>query len=217
MDKNSTHKMGLWGGVIGAIVIAIFVMLYFVGNKTNEGATGGTPKIVTAEDWVLGDITTAKSVLIEYSDFQCPSCGLYYPIVKQAKEELGDKLAFVYRYFPLSMIHKNAMSSSIAAEAAGKQGKFWEMHDMLFEKQKDWSEKSNAKDIFVEYAKSLGLDLNKFKIDQDSVEIKNKVQASYQEGSDIGIAGTPTFFLDGKKMQVPSSFEEFKKEIAKNI
>lgn len=211
------NKMGLWGGVIGAIVVALFVMLYFVGNKPGVENSGGTPKAVSAEDWVLGDTKTAKSVLIEYADFQCPSCGLYYPIVKQAKQELGDKLAFVYRYFPLSMLHRNAMSSSIAAEAAGKQGKFWEMHDMLFEKQKDWSEESNAEDIFAGYAKTLGLDVNKFKIDQQSPEIKKKIEASFQEGSDIGINGTPTFFLNGKKMQPPASFEEFKSEISKNI
>src|SRR3990170_3611218 len=106
MNKNGVHKMGLWGGVIGLIVIAVFVMLYFVGNKINEGAVGGTPKVVTAEDWVLGDIATAKAVLIEYSDFQCPACGSYYPTVKKIKEEFGDNLAFVYRHFPLSMIHK---------------------------------------------------------------------------------------------------------------
>ena len=208
--------MGLWGGVIGAIVIAVFVMIYFVSSKTDVGNPGGAPKAISAEDWVLGNPVTAKAVLIEYADFQCPSCGLYYPIVKDVKKELGDKLAFVYRYFPLSMIHKNAMSSSFAAEAAGKQGKFWEMHDIIFEKQKDWSEESNAKDIFSGYAKSLGLDVNKFKTDFDSPEIKAKVEASFKEGSDIGINGTPTFFLNGKKME-PTGFEEFKALVIKSI
>lgn len=218
MDKDLTQKMGLWGGVIGVIIVAIFVMLYFASNKGNEVvAIGSVPKAVSAEDWVSGDVATAKAVLIEYSDFQCPSCALSHPIVKQVQAEFKDKLAFVYRYFPLSMIHKNAMPSSIAAEAAGKQGKFWEMHDMLFEKQRDWSEEIDTKNTFIGYAKTLGLDVNKFTTDLDSPEIKNKIEASFKEGSAIGVAGTPTFYLNGKKMQASLSFEEFKAEIAKNI
>ena len=104
----------------------------------------------------------ATSVLIEYSDFQCPACKAYYPVVSKIADELGTKVQVVYRNYPLSQLHKNARTAASAAEAAGKQGKFWEMHDVLFINQEKWSESKDVKRDFSAYAKAIGLSVEQF-------------------------------------------------------
>ena len=91
---------------------------------------------ITEKDWVKGS-ADAPVTLVEYTDFQCPACGAYYPLIKQLTEEFGDKVRVVIRHYPLIEIHKNALSGARAAEAAGRQGKFWEMYDILFSNQKE--------------------------------------------------------------------------------
>ena len=155
--------------------------------------------------------------LIEYSDFQCPACGVYYPIIKALQQEFGESIVFVYRNFPLRQIHANADLAARSAEAAGKQGKFWEMHDMIFENQKDWASQSNAKKSMIEYAQSLNLDAERFKTDLDSKEVKEKVNNDYLSGIQAKVNAVPTFFLNGTKLQNPESYEEFKKLLEEAI
>lgn len=152
----------------------------------------------------------AKVIITEYSDFQCPACASYYGLMKQAHKDFGDNLAIVYRHFPLRQIHKNAEMSALSAEAAGKQNKFWEMHDMIFENQKNWENDKNAKDIFIGYAKELGLNFEQFKNDLGSKELEQKIEADYQSGVKAGVNHTPTFFLNGKEIQNFRSYDEFK-------
>ena len=130
--------------------------------------------------------------------------------MKQAHKDFGDNLAIVYRHFPLRQIHKNAEMSALSAEAAGKQNKFWEMHDMIFENQKNWENDKNAKDIFIGYAKELGLNFEQFKNDLGSKELEQKIEADYQSGVKAGVNHTPTFFLNGKEIQNFRSYDEFK-------
>lgn len=170
---------------------------------------------IVASDHVKG-ARNAKTLLVEYSDFQCPACGAYYPLVKQIGQDFGGAIAIVYRHFPLRQ-HEHAEIAAHAAEAAGAQGKFWEMHNMLFEHQKDWSSQNNAKDIFIQYAESLGLDRARFATDIDSKEIANKVKEEYQSGIDADVTSTPTFFLNGKKLDTPRTYDEFKTLIGEAI
>lgn len=162
----------------------------------------------------------AAVTLIEYSDFQCPACAAYEPLVRNLNQDFPDTLKIVFRYFPLTTIHKNAMISAKAAEAAHRQGKFWEMHDQLFEHQNDWAKTENPSDMFQMYARSIGLDMGKFNADMADVSIGDPVKADQQLGNDADIPGTPTFFLGGKKLSNPQNYEAFKKliedEIAKN-
>lgn len=152
-------------------------------------------------------------LLVEYSDFQCPACAAYHrSIIKQLVEEMDSQVKFVYRHFPLAQ-HAQAKLAAYAAEAAGKQGKFWEMHDLIFAGQKEWAGNRKAGEIFEKYAVSLGLDIEKFADDLDSKEIKNKVENDYQSGLNSGVNSTPTFFLNGKQMQNPRSYEEFRNAI----
>lgn len=201
--------------IISAFVLLIvtFGIIKLAGSNDSSDKTDvqsdSSVNIISSSDWIEGS-REAKVTLIEYSDFQCPACGAYYPIVKKLSQELGDKTQFVYRHFPLRQLHANAELAARAAEAAGKQNKFWEMHDMLFENQNKWSGKKNVKDIFVEYAGSLDLDIEKFSNDLNSKEVTEKVENNYQNGVSARVNATPTFFLNGTKLQNPTSYDEFK-------
>jgi protein-disulfide isomerase len=166
-----------------------------------------------------GFIPTEKgqAILVEYSDFQCPACGMYYPLVKQLKAEFGDKLKVVYKHFPLQQIHKNANLAARASEAALNQNKFWEMHNILFEKQKEWSESGQALSLFTAYAMELGLEKERFLDDIDRSSLYDKVNSDYQEGIRLKVSGTPTFFLNGEKITNPRGYDEFKKLIEQTI
>ncbi|HEY4497806.1 MAG TPA: thioredoxin domain-containing protein [Candidatus Paceibacterota bacterium] len=155
--------------------------------------------------------------LVEYSDFQCPACRSYYPMVKALREEFPSDLEIVYRHFPLERIHANANAAGRAAEAAGTQGKFWEMHDRIFERQDEWSKVPDPTNLFAEYATSLGLDENRFRADMISREANNKVQQDLDSGIDSRVNSTPTFFLNGEKIQNPRNLDEFRALIQQSI
>ncbi len=125
-------------------------------------------------------------------------------------KDFGDKIAIVYRHFPLRQLHANTEIAALSAEAAGKQNKFWEMHDMLFENQKDWENDGNAQEIFISYAEKLNLNLAEFRQDMNSNELKKKIEDDYQSGVKAGINHTPTFFLNSKEIDNPRSYDEFK-------
>lgn len=139
-------------------------------------------------------------VLIEYGDYQCPACEAYHPIVKAVAEKFKEDIYLQFRNFPLSSIHPNAFASARAAEAADKQGKFWEMHDLLYEQQDTWAQSTSAKAIFDQFAVQLGLDLTKFQQDFASDEINDLINADLKEAKNMGADSTPTFVLDGKKI-----------------
>ncbi|KKU83098.1 MAG: Protein-disulfide isomerase, partial [Parcubacteria group bacterium GW2011_GWA2_47_8b] len=211
------HYIILWGSVGVAIIVLVLGLIYF-GGKSDESSNiiSGEPRQVTALDWVRGDIT-AKVTIIEYSDFQCPACGAYYPVIKRLEEKFGSQIAVGYRHFPLTQIHQSAELAATAAEAAGRQGKFWEMHDLLFENQKTWSTNSDVKEIFIGYAKQLQLNEGQFINDLAAKDLREKISASYKEGVSLGITGTPTFFLNGRKLSAPRTYDEFEKIISEKL
>jgi protein-disulfide isomerase len=135
-------------------------------------------------------------VLEEYGDYQCPPCGQLYPDLKQIEKEYGNQVQIVFHHFPLMKIHKNALLAAHAAEAARNQNKFWEMHDLLYRNQKEWSELADPKPVFESYAKQLSLNLDNFDRDLGSNQIDQKISADIQRGSAQGVTGTPTVFLD---------------------
>lgn len=164
---------------------------------------------VMASDWILGN-SNAPVMVLEYSDFQCPACKLYSPLIRQMSQEYGDKVAIVYRHFPLKQIHMQAELAAQAAEAAGKQGKFWEMNEKLFASQGDWAEKRKAKAIFIGYAKELGLDEAQFKKDLTSKEVRALVKADYMSGLQNRLNSTPSFFVNGERMATPQGEAAFR-------
>lgn len=171
---------------------------------------------VQADDWVKGD-KDAPVTLIEYLDFECEACGAYYPLVKRLSEEYGDRVAFISRYFPLPG-HKNSMTAALAVEAAGKQEKYWEMYDLLFEEQEKWGNRTSPdRKIFERYAEQLGLDMERFKQDVDSKEVKDRVTRDRDAGNRLKVNATPTFFLNGKKIENQRGYEDFKSLLEKEL
>tara|TARA_B100000745_G_scaffold295539_1_gene239762 strand:+ start:266 stop:1006 length:741 start_codon:yes stop_codon:yes gene_type:complete len=171
---------------------------------------------VQEDDYKKGN-TDAGVVLVEYLDFECEACGAYYPLVKRLSEEYKDDVLLVSRYFPLPN-HRNGMTSALAVEAAGKQGKYWEMHDILFEQQKNWGEQSSPNPaIFERYAEQLDLNMEQFKQDVDSQAVKDRVVKDRNLANQLGVNATPTFFLNGEKIQNPRGYEAFKSLIDKAL
>lgn len=168
------------------------------------------PALATAEDRTLGNVS-AKNTLLVYEDYQCPACALAADTLKQLSQQLPDT-KFVFRNFPLYQIHKNAIVSAYAAESAGEQGKYWEMHDLLYKNQKDWSSLANPLDYFARLASQAGvINLEQFKTDITSKRFKNKIQKDLVEALGLSIPGTPAIYFNGKVI-ANNSLENMKKE-----
>ena len=165
---------------------------------------------VNAADHVEGN-PHAPIELVEYGDYECPHCGHAYPIIKNIQKRMGAKLKFVFRNFPLTEIHPEAFNAALATEAAALQNKFWEMHDLLYQNQQQWSSASDPSPIFNQYATQLGLNAAQFKSDYGSSKVNDLINADMAEGTKLGIQGTPTFFIDGKKVEVTNSISSFEK------
>lgn len=171
---------------------------------------------IVADDYVTGP-ADAPVTLIEYLDFECEACGAYFPLVKQLEQEFPNDLTVVRRYYPLPG-HKNGLTAALAVEAAARQGKYNEMHDLLFTEQRNWGEKQMPTPaVFEGYAQKLDLDLTKFKQDVASQSVKDRVQRDVSSGTKLGNTGTPSFYLNGQKIQNPRSLEDFKTLIQAEI
>ena len=145
----------------------------------------------------------APITLVEYGDYECPHCGAAYPVVKKLQKKLGKSLRFIYRNFPLTSIHPHAERAAEAAEAAGAQGKFWEMHDWIFEHQ----DTLEAADL-LKAAKALGLDPKKFASEMESEAYLPRVKEDFKSGIRSGVNGTPTFFINGARHDRPPSYQD---------
>jgi protein-disulfide isomerase len=151
---------------------------------------------------------TAPVKLEEFGDFECPPCGMFHPILKQMQEEFGDKLQVTFREFPLVPTHQHALAAASAAEAAGLQGKFWEMHHMIYDHQKDWTKEFDVRPIFEGYAKQVGVDVERYKRDVDSDAVARRIMQDGNRGHSLGVKGTPTVFINGREV----SFENLPAE-----
>ena len=148
---------------------------------------------VSEKDHVQG-AESASIEIVEFGDYECPYCGDAYPVVKEIQETFGDQIKFAFRNFPLQEAHPLALPAALAAEAAARQGKFWEMHDAIYENQYRLDE-----EIFDELAETIGLDLDKFKEDADADETQQKVEDDFESGIRSGVNGTPSFYVNGTK------------------
>ena len=216
-QKQHKQKMIFWGGVIAVLVIAVFGISRLTAKpiELNPDGTVLTEKIDPSQEWTKGN-PNALVQLVEYSDFQCPFCAKQSPNVKRLTEEFSDGLLVVYRNFPL-VGHTNAQDAAQAAEAAGIQGKFWEMHDLLFDRQKSWENIRNPKETFTSYAQELGLNVEQFEKDYDSGEVKDRINEDKKSGNVAGVTGTPAFYLNGRKLPNPETYDEFATRIREAI
>jgi protein-disulfide isomerase len=161
----------------------------------------------------------APVVIEEYGDFQCPPCGFLHPILKRLEGEYETQVRVAFRHYPLRGMHKHADEAARATEAAALQGKFWQMHDLLFEKQNEWKDAAAARPLFLNYARTLGLDIGKFTQDIDSAAITNRVMSDEAQGSARGVTGTPTVFINGRELpfEVITKYESFRAVIEREL
>lgn len=212
--QYSSFEKKLFVGVIAFSILILAVGIIFINKSTSAVPTTSKERAkeiltVKNDDWVKGP-ENASITVVEYLDFECEACRVYYPIIKKIKEEYQDKVRFVVRYYPI-MGHKNALPSAYAAQAAGIQGKFWEMHDILYENQKTWGGgQTENPSLFEQYAQQIGLDMDKFKNDVKSSEVRVRINRDKNSASSLGIQGTPTFFINGERIPNPKGYEDFK-------
>ncbi|CAA6809351.1 MAG: Periplasmic thiol:disulfide interchange protein DsbA, partial [uncultured Thiotrichaceae bacterium] len=192
--RNKTLiKYGLWAGVV---VLALLLILSFTQNM---GLNIPANNEVISTDQTKG-FKKSPVLLVEYSDFQCPACLTQHRTIRAAWKDIRRKVHLVYRHFPLTNIHPHATLAAHYAEAAGRQDKFWEMHDQLFDNQATWAKLDDPSATFDGYAKTLKLDMAKLETDLASAELKDKIKADIASGRDAGVTGTPTLFINGERL-----------------
>jgi len=153
--------------------------------------------------------------IVEYGDYQCPACRSYHIFLERLKKDFGDSLKVQFEHFPLQT-HPYAGLAARAAEAARNQGKFTEMHNMLFENQKQWTN-SSARLIIKGYARDLNLDIEQFEEDWNSLETFNTVRDDKERGKKMNVRGTPTLFIEGEEIPLPMNYSQLKAYLQKQI
>ena len=214
--------------IFAAFVIGILGFLVVFSNNSKINVDKIDVNMTQAADKQNGNIADhvygnpdSKVTLIAYGDYQCPPCGQAYPLIKSVTEEYKDKIKYIFRNFPLTTIHANAKAAAASAEAAGLQGKYWEMHNKIYENQSDWSTLSDTQrsDFFANYAKDLELDVDKFNSDITTSAITDKINYDLALGKKAGVEGTPTIILDGTKLDssIWGDSTKFKEAIDKEL
>lgn len=232
MLDQTPSKFAFWLGVSQGVAVSFIVGFFILLNlvlggeglasskkvAVNNLPTAVAPQLpgepsapsapvevkITSADHVLGS-SKAKVTIVEFSDFQCPFCGRFYPTIKQALAEYKDKIKFVYKHFPLESIHQQARPAAEASECAGEQGKFWEFHDKLFEKQEELGDA-----FYKKLAGDLKLNVNKFNDCVASRKYSSKVDADYQTGISAGVQGTPHSLVNGTPVSGAVPYEQLK-------
>lgn len=203
---------------VGVLVIGGGALLFFKGNSASNPGGGNQPapeSLLIHDTDHIQKAPNQKHTLVEFGDYQCPACSVANPIINKALAAHKDSVTFVFRHFPLSQ-HPNAIPAGLAAEAAGRQGKFWEMHDLLYEKQSEWAEKSNAQGIFLGFAKDLNLDADKFKSALADSKLRDKILADQADGNRLAINATPTLYLDGQKVEF-RTLQDLKDQLSEKL
>ncbi|WEV79743.1 thioredoxin domain-containing protein [Janibacter cremeus] len=188
--------------MVVAVIVALTaaVVLSRPGDSASPTSSGdGAPAPLVRQD--SPRLTSGKdAVFVEFLDFECEACGAAHPVLEDLREQYGDRVSFVVRHMPL---HNNSMNAALAAEAAAEQGEFEAMHDKLFQTQAEWShQEASQMETFVGYAKELGLDMRQFRADLEDPALTERIEQSKQDALDLGVTGTPTFFLDGEKLEL---------------
>ena len=172
-------------------------------TESSSASTANQPDAGADPPHALGD-PNAPVTLEEFGDFECPPCGALHPILKTMSGEFGPRLRIIFREYPLVPTHAHALAAARAAEAAGLQGKFWEMHDVLYENQPAWHEAFDVRPIFEGYATKIGLNLEQFRRDVNSEIVERRIFLDGKRGHALGVKGTPTVFLNGREVPFES-------------
>ncbi|HMF55544.1 MAG TPA: thioredoxin domain-containing protein [Pyrinomonadaceae bacterium] len=190
--------------IIGAVLIIAAGSVYWLVRKSKQNGLANTnvnAQSNTASDAHVRGNASAPVTVEEFGDFQCPPCGRMYPELKKIEQEFGEKIKVVFHNFPIVSQHKFAMIAAEAAEAAGFQGKYWEMHDKLYENQQAWATSDDPGPAFIGYAREIGLDLERFTRDMNGPEAKRRVESDMRDGETRGVQATPTFLVNGRMLR----------------
>ena len=190
--------------IVAILLIGLVAFLAVNKRSKQTPSVSGEPSSLQASDHVLGS-RDAKVVLIEYGDYQCPSCKVWQTSVEELKTKTGQDVALVFRNFPITTAHKNALAASRAAEAAALQNKFWEMGSLLYRNQDAWSGVDSPETTFEQYATQLSLDMDQFKSDYKSSKVLDKINLDRDMATKQDVKGTPTFFLNGKLLDLKAA------------
>lgn len=203
------------GGIL-VLTVAIIIGIMFLGGNSApvpiEAKLVDKGELIRSDSIKLGS-DEAKVKIVEFLDYQCPACKNAHPVIKQVLQDRGGSVQFIVRNFPLSSIHTHADNAARSAEAAYVQGKFWEMHDKLFETQKSWETASNSKDIFTVYARDLNLNMDQFVKDYSDQKIVARISQDKGDGNALGVNSTPTIFIHGEKYTGQISVEAIEAKI----
>ena len=172
-----------------------------IATSTGSEPTGAQPPHIRGNP-------NAPVTLEEFGDFQCPTCGRFYTELKKIEEEYGDRLRVIFRELPLVPMHQHGLEAAQAAEAAGLQSEshFWEMHDKLYENQKAWSDVKDVMPTFIDYARQIGLDIDRFSRDLSGEAVAQRIFQDGKRAHSLGVTGTPSFFVNGKEYKADESF-----------
>jgi protein-disulfide isomerase len=207
--RKKRNHWSFWLAVIIVLGLLTWLIIQLATPPVENDNYNTDILTIQNNDWIKGN-PEAKVVLMEYSDFQCPYCQIYGKLTSQLAEEFSEDIAVVFRHFPLKTIHPNAEIASQAAEAAGLQNKFWEMGDLIFNNQNLWINHQIPEEIFTNFAGLLELDVERFKTDINSSPVKDKINEQIKRSTALDIQGTPTIFINGQKINNPSSYDEFR-------
>jgi protein-disulfide isomerase len=218
--------------IIGVVLVGVTAAVVLLSRSSTSSSSGSTDNAAAPTNSAMQTpqprmaaqpgapkpysrgTQTARVTVEEFSDFQCPACGVLEPGLRRVMKDYEDRVQFIFRNYPLQM-HKYAFLAARAAEAAGLQGKFWEMHDMLYDNQKEWSDSMEPRVQFDSYATRLGLDVQRFKQDMERQDLAERVKADLLRGNSLGVKGTPTVYLNGREL-VPGKLvteEDLRREI----
>ncbi|MFA6005698.1 MAG: thioredoxin domain-containing protein [Patescibacteria group bacterium] len=194
--SNETKMLSI---IIAAVVLLLGGAAFFASssNPLSTSTTSADPAVLIRKTSDKKEVPNAKVTIVEFGDYQCPACSAVQPLVKKILAEHKGKITYVFRNYPLPQ-HPNAQIAAEAAEAAGAQGKYWEMHDLLFEKQAEWSESTSPLQIFVKYATSLKLNTDRFQKEVKANKYEGKIRQDMNDGNALAINQTPTFFVNGE-------------------
>ncbi|WP_405216604.1 DsbA family protein [Agrococcus sp. Ld7] len=209
MSKNAFVSIA---AVVGAFVVIIAVALLVVRPwEGSQGQGQAAGSLVEESTHVLDDAGEGAPVLVEFFDYQCPTCAQFHPIVEDLRDRYEGRVTFAVRHFPLEM-HANAVLAAAAAEAAAQQREFEAMHDRLLESQAEWAESDDAGAVFRGYAEALSLDMAAYDAAVGSEEVADRIALDYTAGVEAGVQGTPTFFLDGQRIEL-ENFDDVEQAI----
>ena len=184
--------------ILIVLLVAAGAGFWFYRTSRPETPSTAMPAATVAPPPANGSAPRSVVTIEEYGDYQCPPCGMLHPELTKLKQEYGERIRFVFHHFPLTQIHKNAQAAALAAVAAGYQGRFWEMHNLLYENQPGWSEAPDLLPIVSNFARQLGLDIDRFVDDMGSARAAAVVASDFQQGIARGVNATPTLIINGQ-------------------